>query len=245
VKGLGIEKIADLWRFAPDRMMRSYGLGKMKSLELAEALTKFLACGPDDYSLMDESGHIRTLLECVLEAIKPLPEPDQSILRMRLALDGKQAAIKDLADQCGVTAGSVRQTEKSALLSMPRAQRVGQLMRRRLAALLRHRCEPLYLDRLEEEDPWFRGLSEMPPAFEILIHYFANQRIYLWEYENRFVIARISWRDFGELKECKARLEREATEEFSRENNAGPSPYEMDYAFVPEIALDLMPLLQS
>jgi hypothetical protein len=244
LKGLRLEKISDLWRLSPDQMMRSYGLGPMKRRELAQALTAFLARGPDDYSLIDANGHVRTLLECVLEEIDSLPEPKQSILRARLALDGTQIANKELASKYELTIASVHQIERNALLQMPRAQRVGQLLRHRLTALLQHRSDPLYLDGLEGEDSWFQGLSSMQPAFEVILYYFAEKQFYLWEYEHRFVIARLSWQDFSELKKRIARFGTEAAE-ISLEEVNGPTPYEMEDAFIPENALDLRLLLEQ
>ncbi len=244
LKGLHIKKISDLWRLSPDHMMRSYGMGRTKRLELAEALTKFLASGPDYYFLTDESGHAATLMECVLEAVQILPEPDRDILHARLALDRKQATAHELADKYGLTNGRVRQIEKSALLNMPRAQRLGQMMCQRLAALLRNRTEPLYLDRLDDEDSWFQGFSQMPSALGTLFYYFAEQRFYLWEHGNRFVIARISQRDFSELKTFSANLGKGASNN-SAENDDRFSFNGMGDGLVPESALDLLPLLEQ
>jgi len=185
----------------PSDQRRSRHLGKVRRLELAKELLKLLADGPDRYCFIGKSGHVTALLECIQEALQALPEPDQHIFRARLALDGKQATLNELAQKHGLTNEGVRQAEARALLNMPRAQRLGQLMRQRLTALLSDRSEPLYLDRLEEEDAWFRGLSQMPATFEILLRHFAKEIFYLWEYQNRLVIARISWQSFCQLKE--------------------------------------------
>ena len=244
LKGLHIKKISDLWRLPSDHMVRSYGLGETKRLELAEALRKFLASGPDYYFLTDGSGQATTLMECVLEAVQALAEPDRHILRARLALDGKQATAQALADKYGLTNGRVRQVEKSALLNMPRAQRLGQLMRQHLAALLHHRTKPLYLDRLDDEDAWFQGFSQMSSALGTLFYYFAEQRFYLWEHAARFVIARISQRDFSELKTLSANLGKGASNN-STENDDRFFSNGMGDGLVPENALDLLPLLEQ
>jgi hypothetical protein len=110
--------------------------------------------------------------------------------------------------------------------------------------LLQHRSDPLYLDGLEGEDSWFQGLSSMRPAFEVILHYFAEKQFYLWEYGHRFVIARLSWQDFSELKMRIARFGSE-TAEISFEEVNGPTPYEMEDAFIPDNALDLRLLLEQ
>ncbi len=84
----------------------------------------------------------------------------------------------------------------------------------------------------------------MSSALGTLFYYFAEQRFYLWEHADRFVIARISQRDFSELKTLSANLGKGASNN-SAENDDRFFSNGMGDGLVPENALDLLPLLEQ
>jgi len=127
-----------------------------------------------------------TLLDGMNEFIATLKETQRVVLQERI-LNRKK--LEFVGEMLGVTRERVRQIESKLLDSLPKCGWT-QLLMPRLEHLLSDRREPLYLDLIEVEDPWFTGWSMRAGELSNLIRVFPSEFSILRS-QGRLIVSRI------------------------------------------------------
>ena len=115
------------------------------------------------------------------------------IMEARLGVYGKTQTLEEVAQSLKITREGVRQIQKKITLKILKNEFWSEVLQIRLNKILTNRMEPLFLDNLEQEDPWFSGFGDKPLLLEyILQEYSCIESLNFIPHENRKIISRIS-----------------------------------------------------
>ena len=207
--------------------------GKKSATDLAEALRRFIdsrtragdvfLSAPDadrgseeeaDANLVVGTTSAMTLQQELDEFVALLKESQKRVLDERV-LD--QKSLEQVGELLGVTRERVRQIESRLLDTLGKLPWV-QSLRERLSTLLSRRSDPLFLDLVEVEDPWFSGWSFRARELAALISAFPSDLAIL-HLQNRIIVSRISQDCFDRiLKNTVGFLAQQVSEDWSRED---------------------------
>lgn len=121
------------------------------------------------------------------------------IIASRLGLGGPPKTLEETGQHLGVTRERVRQIQKKLTGVILQQEVWDDILRFRIAKLLKGRSVPLFVDLIGEEDPWFEGFENNFSLLENLVSTFAgDDKLFFFKIEGRTVISRIdyeAWRD--------------------------------------------------
>ncbi len=207
--------------------------GKKSARDLAEALRRFIDsrtragdvslsasdtdCGGEDepeVGLIVATTSAPTLQQELDEFVALLKPSQKKVLEERVI---GQKSLERVGELLGITRERVRQIESRLLDTMGKLPWL-QSLRERLSTLLSRRSEPLFLDLVEVEDPWFSGWSFRARELASLMSAFPSDLTVL-HLQNRVIVSRISQDRFDRiLKNAVDFLAQQVSEDWSRED---------------------------
>jgi DNA-directed RNA polymerase alpha subunit len=123
------------------------------------------------------------------------------IIASRLGLGGPPKTLEETGQHLGVTRERVRQIQKKLIGVILQQEVWDDILRYRIAKLLKSRSEPLFLDSIGEEDPWFEGFESNLSLLENLIDTFVgDDKLFLFKIDDRSVISRIDYETWREIR---------------------------------------------
>lgn len=156
------------------------------------------AATPSD--VLSGEANVHLILRAHLDAFMDrTAERDAQIFAERTGRDGPRRRLEAIAQEMGITRERVRQLESRAFRRFSETG-VPKRIASRIAALMRSRSDPLYVDLLEAEDTWFAGFADRIRWLTNLIREFAGSEWEVITVEQRPVITRISQDDWEDLR---------------------------------------------
>ena len=206
--------------------------GRKSAVDLAEALRRFIESrlrlessqpdrGVEDTTLPEEEKALAlpvraaqeaTLLSEIDEFTTTLKPSHQSVLAERIL---SQKSLEQVGELLGVTRERVRQIESRILDAIAKLE-WAKALKERISRLLFGRTEPLFLDLIEVEDPWFAGWSMRARELSNLISALPSD-LRVLRAQNRIIVSRISAERFERvLKNTLDFLAQQVREDWSR-----------------------------
>ncbi len=153
--------------------------------------------GAIDRLLAPPSEERSTLLAVLNDEMSELSGRNREIVKSRLGFDGRIHTLEEIGGRYDVTRQRIEQISNRWFQSVQTRQWLRESIER-LERLFQNRDEPLYLDLLEIEDPWFAGFSEsagLGAAIETL----AEGRFFVIEAAGLNVLARLTQQAWDRL----------------------------------------------
>lgn len=123
------------------------------------------------------------------------------IMEARLGMNGKTKTLEEVAQDLKITRERVRQIQKKITMKILKNEFWSKVLQIRLNKILTNTIEPLFLDTLEQEDPWFSGFGDKPLLLEnILLEYSHIENLNFIPHENRKLISRISYEHLQKIQ---------------------------------------------
>ena len=191
LRNQGLVSLRDLGRYSRDEASGWKNFGRQSITDLAEAITTYLRMMPNAGNIVSdgEANQLSPLLVCVRSSIASMSKRDREIWKGRLGLDGTRKTLEELAQAFEVTRERIRQVEVGILKTYARSNEWVLTISSRIENLLRGRKEPLYVDLIEVEDPWFTGMDSQSELLKGLLYYFSPDRLQVCEIQGRAVVS--------------------------------------------------------
>ena len=195
----GLVSLRDLGRYSRDEALGWKNFGRQSIIDLADAMVTYLRMIPNNVSgalYMTEEVQLSPLLECVRSSLVSMEKRDRAIWKGRLGLDGPRRTLEELAQAFGVTRERIRQIEVGILKTYARSNVWALTISSRIDILLRGREEPLYVDLIEVEEPWFAGMDIQSELLKGLLYYFSPSHLQVCEVQGRAIVSTLdskSW----------------------------------------------------
>jgi len=231
----GISKMQELSGLKVSELARLPNMGKRSIRDMCESIIKKVAStgGHFDKSVYSEtvsdgrdvkaSSEIDSnalasqvaqlpLRQHLDRTLDELSEVDRLVLHGRLGYKGKVLTLEELANKLDVTRERIRQRQKKYVEKIIAEEYWDDVIGARVGQLLFDRTEPLVLELLEIEDPWFQGFSGKNYTYLAnVIQMFSENAIQVINAERRNVITRISQKAWDLLvRDIKASLKQKA-----------------------------------
>lgn len=165
--------------------------------------------GPDNVDIEGPGGAVsgaaaetgESLIVGLRNSMAQLPEKDQIILRGRFGLSGRVETLEQLGRILGVTRERIRQIEARSIEGLLKSAQWPQLLRVKMADVLRTATEPAWLVLAPMWDPFFEGFEPGEVVLERLIEVFGGGESHCFEIEGARLVARISGEEFAALRQ--------------------------------------------
>lgn len=180
-----INLVQDFLRYKEEDLLRFKNFGKKSLRDLAAAM---IATFEDYY----KSHTRRTLFDVLESTLDKLPKNAKQIIYSRLGVNGKPLTLQQLGDCFNITRERIRQIEKKYIVKIVKSETWDDKIIEKITTLLRRRKEPLYLDLLEVEDPWFSGFSHNYGFLGSVLETFSHEKIHIIEFLGREIVSNIS-----------------------------------------------------
>jgi hypothetical protein len=188
----GLVSLRDLGRYSKDEALGWKNFGRQSIIDLAEAIVTYLRMipnGVDGAFTLTEGSQLPPLLECVRGSLASMEKRDRAIWKGRLGLDGPRRTLEELAQAFAVSRERIRQIEVGILKTYSRSNVWASTISPRIEILLRERKEPLYVDLIEVEDPWFAGMDNQSELLKGLLYYFSPSHLQVCEIQGRPLVS--------------------------------------------------------
>ena len=190
----GIATVRDLvGRRLGECLLHWKNFGRGAATELAAKLRN-----PIDRALSSPHDEERsTVLSVLNEEMSWLSDRNREIVKARLGVDDRVHTLEELAGRYDVTRQRIEQIVNRWFRSI-RTRPWFRELTEHLERLFQDRRQPLYLDLLENEDPWFGGFTEFADV-GAAIKLLADDRFFVIEAAGLNVIARITQQTWDRL----------------------------------------------
>lgn len=141
----------------------------------------------------------RSLWDGVRALLSELQPRDRFVLEERLGRESSPKTLEEIGTLLGVSRERARQLERRALNEISATSWSGAVADR-LGRLLSGREEPLFLDLLEAEDPWFSGFEDQLPFLGCMIERLNEGRLHVWRLDGRLIVTRMREADWQGLQ---------------------------------------------
>ena len=216
--------------------------GPASARDLAEALRRFIMWRASHESVFvgataeDDSIYgaapARTLLEELDKFVANLSESRRKVFDERVM---GQKGLREVGNMLEVSSQRASQIEQRVRAELAKQPWVKDL-RERLLALLSGRSEPLFLDLVEVDDPWFSGLSSRSREFTRLMC-FLQWELTVVLLQGREIVSQISQNRFdGVAESIISFLAKKVEERWSRERVELYIEGELRFQGAPELA---------
>lgn len=158
----------------------------------------------DDYEESDRGSIVVSSSNAELVAIdsKPLivhfrdtlnrfKDKERQIIERRTGSNGPVLTLQAVADTMDITRERVRQIQKKYVDKIIKEEFWDDCIAKKIGQLLATRTQPLYLEALELEDPWFKGFFGNYKHLSAIIELFSENEIRIIQVQNSNVITRI------------------------------------------------------
>jgi len=165
---------------------------------------------PAGHRSAEPSPEPRSLRAALDAALSALRERDAEALRLWLGIDGPPKILEDIGSLLGVTRERARQLRNRAWERIRDRYRWPHDVAARIECLLHGRSDPLYLDLIAADDPWFDGFQENLVALGRVIEDLAGETLHVWSLNGRLIATHCPpehWPDLADA--ARAAVERE------------------------------------
>lgn len=164
-----IRTVADLGEHSTADLLRMPNFGRTSVADLLGTLTAAMRGGPPDMGRREQAISDASLLQAVRRSLLAYGTRERDILNRRMGFDGPAETLSEIGESYGITRERVRQLEAKTLSRLLKDEVWGDLLARKLSALLRDREFPLPVLGVEAIDPWFSGIAAAPNAFRYIL----------------------------------------------------------------------------
>ncbi len=164
-----IRTVADLGNLTTNDLLKKPNFGRTSVADLLETLTTALRNGPLDFGRKIKAVSEFSLLQTVRRSLLAYETRERDILNRRMGINGPAETLSEIGESYGITRERVRQIESKTLARLLREEVWGELLAKKLSALLRDREFPLPVLGVEAIDPWFSGIAAAPDAFRYIL----------------------------------------------------------------------------
>lgn len=265
--GAGISKMSELAELTIDDLKRLPNMGKRSIDDICNAIFFKISTLTDDFHNSSNSNmpinevnsqnspeidstylanqvSLLPLRQHLDRTLDELDEVDRLILHGRLGYKGKVLTLEEIAKKLDVTRERIRQRQKKYVDKIIAKEHWDDVIGIRIGQLLLDRAEPIILEMLEIEDPWFEGFMDDGYVYLAnVIQMFSENAIRVIEAQGRNVVTRINQKDWDSLlKNIKNNLRHKAEQKIWTRTDVELS-YESNLAEFS--AKELLPLLKE
>ncbi len=169
----------------------------------------------DDSHLAQINSEVlsQPLIRHLERTLDELDEVDRIILQGRLGYKGEVFTLEEIGEKLDLTRQRVKQRQKKYIDSIIAQEYWDDLIGIRVGQLLLDREEPLILELLDLEDPWFKGFGDNFVYLANVLQLFSENAVFVIKAEERNVVTRISQNEWGALlRELRRSLRQKAKE---------------------------------
>lgn len=209
-----LKVVGDLREYTHDRLMHLPHFGRKSCVHLARALVARIENpGLSDADNRQQTALGRSLRIHVESALEELEPRAQTVMRRRIGLPSPPETLEAIAVTLGVSRERIRQIERNAVRVIIEEEYWDDVLSDRLERLLLGRTEPLYLDLIHVEDPWFAGFEQELDSLAAVVETFTDTKFKALTIHGRLVVAQLGTVEWLEiLRDVRASL-RAAEEE--------------------------------
>lgn len=131
-------------------------------------------------------------------ALDGLKDNERRIIQFRTGYNGTVMTLEAVGECIGVTRERIRQIQKKSISRIVEAEFWDDCIALRIGQLLIDRQQPLYIEMLEIEDPWFVGFMGNYQHLAAIIELFSGNEIKVIKINGASIVTRISaeaWED--------------------------------------------------
>ena len=221
----GINTMSELAALTPQKLWEMRGFGKGSFIDMTEAIgiaifqKEDLAIGPeaeepdDTVSLLKteaetESTDPGSLIERTLrtslvghlqQTLTALRETERFVLHARMGYAGPTQTLEEVAAKLGIARKRVRQIQKKYVKKIIDTEYWDDVIGIRVGQLLNSRTEPLILEMIDFEDPWFAGFNGNYTYLGNVIQMFSENAIQVINANHSNVVTRITQSQWDSL----------------------------------------------
>lgn len=195
---ISVVKVRDLASHSKESLLSLDNFGSKSLRDLAKCISD--TCKKNTHEDRFDSSSTIPLIQLLTNTINELPERPREILKARLCYNGTRLlTLQELGEIFGITRERIRQIEKKYFTIIENAENWDDVLRMKLRSLLKDRSEPLFLNILGAEDPWFDGFSDRPNFLSSVISRFTQGTVFVLRIDNIYVLSKISQESFESL----------------------------------------------
>ena len=197
-----IKVVEDLEKFRPIDLLGLTNFGRTSLRDLMVGLRLAVDEGPQTSPVLEEKANDRSLLENYRASTSALPANAREILAGRLGENGPRQTLEEVGTRLNVTRERIRQLEAKHISRIIEKYYWDDVIGLKLSALRENRTEPIYLELLEVEDPWFIGFEDNLEHLKWIIEYFTKDNpksYFVIEAGGRRVVTTISEDSWGRM----------------------------------------------
>lgn len=128
-----------------------------------------------------------------------LDERDRMILGKRFPPEGDGSTLEAIARDVRVSRERIRQIVARATKRIGETKHLRVTLLAKLGVALADRRQPAFLEMLDTEDHWFRGIDDNPSLTGHLIRTWSVNTLHVWRWDVRHIVTRLSKRDWNAL----------------------------------------------
>lgn len=148
----------------------------------------------------DRSLEFDTVGDTLAAGLKCLAERDRVILARRFPNDADQPTLDSIAAHFGVTRERIRQIVARATKRLGETNHLRATLLAKCETILSERKRPAFLEMLEAEDPWFRGIDTNPIFARHLVSTWSINTLHVWKWDIRHIVTRITKQEWKALR---------------------------------------------
>lgn len=147
-----------------------------------------------------EQPRRRTAIREILAAgLERLDERDRMVLAKRFPREGDGSTLEAIARDFRVSRERIRQIVARATKRIGEARHLRVTLLAKLGVALADRRQPAFLEMLDTEDHWFRGIDDNPSLTGHLIRTWSVNTLHVWRWDVRHIVTRLSERNWKAL----------------------------------------------
>jgi RNA polymerase sigma factor (sigma-70 family) len=134
-----------------------------------------------------------SLKEHFKKALSELTDIQRQVIECRTGYAGTVMTLEEVGKLVGVTRERIRQIQKKYVAKIISTEFWDDYIALKIGQLLIDRSEPLYLEMLEVEDPWFEGFMGNYQHLAAIIELFSENEIRVIKIDGATVVSRIKY----------------------------------------------------
>jgi hypothetical protein len=132
-------------------------------------------------------------------SLSSLKENERKVLENRSGYHGQVKTLEEVGEMIGVTRERVRQIQKKNVAKIISTEFWDDCIAIKIGEMLLNREQPLYLEMLEVEDPWFKGFIGNYQHLAAIIELFSENEIRVIKIDSAMVVSRIHQDDWDTM----------------------------------------------
>ena len=224
-----------------DYAERSFDSDKFNHFELNNETILDTDKNIDDIERRIDEVSNTPLKDHFTKSLLKLKDRDRLIIEHRTGVHGSVKTLQEVGEILDVTRERVRQIQSKFIKRIISSELWDDCIAIKIGQLLINRNEPLYLEMLEVEDPWFKGFINNYENLSSIIELFSENEIRVIKIHGANIITRVKQDDWLDLVSQMRKWLKDKAEEGGW--TKGNIEVTFEAALREKSALELLPLL--